>query len=149
MDGLSGRPGVGSSGPRPPSAGLSYSGDYLAGIVFNVTEGGLWFEGYYWWVPSTVSQTGAQKFALWQETSPGGGGSGELVPGSVVTSGTLTAGQWNYVALTTPLLLTANIPYVAATGFVCTTGFPDTQNQFGSSDPYASGITNGPLTAYP
>ena len=50
--------------------------------------------------------------------------------------------------LTTPLLLAANIPYVAATGYVSTAGFPDTKNQFGASDPYASGITNGPLTAY-
>ena len=98
MDGASGRPGVGSSGTQPPSAGTSYTGDYLAGLVFNVSAGSLWFEGYWWWVPSTVSQTGAQKFALWQEVSGGGGGSGMLVPGSVVTSGTLTAGQWNYTA---------------------------------------------------
>jgi hypothetical protein len=149
MDGASGRPGVGSSGTQPPSAATSYSGDYLAGLVFNVSQGGLWFEGYWWWVPATGGQTGAQEFALWQVVSGGGGGSGTLVPGSVVTSGTLTAGVWNFVALATPLLLSANIPYVAATGFVCTTGFPLTQNQFGASDPYASGITNGPLVAYP
>jgi hypothetical protein len=149
MDGVSGRPGVGSSGTQPPAAGSSYSGDYLAGLVFNVSTGGLWFEGYYWWVPAATSQTGAQKFALWQETSPGGGGSGELVTGSVVTSGTLTAGAWNFAGLPVPLLLAANVPYIAATGYVSATGFPLTQNQFGASDPYPSGITNGPLAAYP
>ena len=76
MDGASGRPGVGSSGTQPPSAGTSYSGDYEAGLAFQVTSGGLWFGGYYWWVPATGGQTGAQKFALWQLT---GGAAGTLV----------------------------------------------------------------------
>lgn len=145
MDGASGRPGVGSSGTQPPSAGTSYSGDYEAGLAFQVTSGGLWFGGYYWWVPATGGQTGAQKFALWQLT---GGAAGTLVAGGTVTSGTLTAGQWNYVPLATPLLLTPGVAYCAATAFACTTGFPDTKNQFGSTDPYAAGITNGPLMAY-
>jgi len=35
---------------------------------------------------------------------------------------------------------------MAATGYVCTTGFPFTEYQFGSGDPYSSGITNGPLS---
>jgi hypothetical protein len=148
MDGASGRPGVGSSGTQPPSAGTSYTGSYIAGLVFNVGAGGLWFEGYWWWVPLTVSQVTAQEFALWQETSAGGGGGGTLVPGSVVTSGVLTAGQFNYTALATPLLLAANIPYVAVTGYSSITGFPSTKNQFGGSDPYPAGITNGPLSAY-
>lgn len=145
MDGASGRPGVGSSGTVPPSAGTSYSGSYLAGLVFQVTSGGLWFEGYWWWVPATTSQTTAQKFCLWQVD---GSASGTLVPNSTVTSGTLTAGAWNFVALATPLLLPPGIIYTAATGFVSTTGFPDTQGQFGSGDPYSAGITNGPLSAY-
>ena len=91
MDGASGRPGVGSSGTQPPSAGTSYSGDYLAGIVFNVNQGNLWFQGYWWWVGGSGQDTTALKFALWQQTSSGGGGGGTLVPGRVVTSGTLTA----------------------------------------------------------
>ena len=148
MDGVSGRPGVGSSGTQPPSAGSSYSGNYCTGLVFNVTEGGLWFAGYWWWVPATVSQTGAQKFALWQLATDSGTPLGQLVTGSVVTSGTLTAGQFNFIPVATPLNLAANIPYVAATGYVSSTGFPLTQNQFGSGDPYVSGITNGPLVAY-
>lgn len=145
MDGVAGRPGVGSTGATPPSAGTSYSGNYLAGIVFQVTSGGMWFQGYWWWVPSTISQTGAQKFALWQVD---GSAAGTLVANSTVTSGTLTAGAWNFVALSTPLLLPPGIIYTAATGFVSTTGFPDSQNRFGSGESYAAGITNGPLNAF-
>ena len=73
-----------------------------------------------------------------------------MLPGSVVTSGTLTAGQWNYIPLPTPLQLSiGNVSgngaavYQAATGF--TGSFPDTNNQFATGDPFASGITNGPL----
>ena len=57
-------------------------------------------------------------------------GSGSLVPGSTVTSGALTAGQWNYVPLPAPLPLAIDATYVAATGF--SDSFPDTNNQFGS-----------------
>jgi hypothetical protein len=148
MDGASGRPGVGSSGTQPPATGSSYSGDYCAGLVFSVDQGSLWFEGYWWWVPLLVSQTTAQEFALWQLATDSGTPTGALVAGSAVTSGTLTAGAFNFVPLAVPLLLAANIPYVAVTGYVSTAGFPLTQNQFGSGGPYASGITNGPLTAY-
>jgi hypothetical protein len=58
----------------------------------------------------------------------------------------LTAGQWNYVPLATPIPLAIGAPYVAATGF--TGGFPNTGNQFGSGDTYSAGITSGPLFAY-
>lgn len=145
MDGVSGRPGTGSSGTQPPSAGTSYSGNYIAGLVFGASQGGIWFEGYRWWVPSTVSQTGAQKFALWQIS---GNDAAVLVPGSVVTSGTLTAGAWNYVALSTPLALMMEFAYIAATGYVSSSGFPKSGAQFGTGDPYVGGITNGPLFAY-
>lgn len=84
----------------------------------------------------------AQKFALWNVT----GGQGTLVPGSVVTSGALTAGQWNWVPLATPLPLAIGTCYNACTGF--TGSFPSTRNQFGSGNPYAAGIISGPLAAY-
>ena len=48
--------------------------------------------------------------------------------------------------LAAPLPLAIGATYVAATGF--SNGFPDTNNQFGSGDPYSAGIVNGPLTAY-
>ena len=76
-----------------------------------------------------------------------------MIPGSVVTSGILTAGQWNYVPLPIPLQLSIGdvtgsgaAVYEAAPGF--SNSFPDTNSQFGSGDPYASGITNGPLFGY-
>jgi hypothetical protein len=50
------------------------------------------------------------------------------------------------VPLDTPLLLAIGTCYNACTGF--TGSFPSTRNQYGSGDPYAAGIVNGPLTAY-
>ena len=126
-----------------PSTPVSYSGPFLCGVVMGVTTGGCWLDGYWWWVCPSGQSTAAQKFALWCLY---GSGSGSLVANSTVTSGTLTAGQWNYVPLPAPVPLAIGATYVAATGF--TGSFPDTSNQFGSGDPYASGIVSGPLTAY-
>jgi hypothetical protein len=145
MDGVSGRPGVSSSGTQPPASPAAYSGNYIAGLIFQVTST-VWLNGYYWWVPPG-GDTGAVKCALWQQGGPSGATQGTVVPGSTVTSGTLTAGQWNFVALASPMLLAYPCFYIAALGYATTIGFPDTQHQFGTGNPYASGITNGPLTA--
>lgn len=139
MDGLSGRPGNG------PSAANASTGNYLAGTLFEVTSAGLWMTGYWWWCCNTGQQTTPVDFALWQITSSS---AGVFIPGSHVTSGTLTAGAWNYTALPTPIPLSANVPYLTEVGYVDTTGFPLTQNQFGTSQPFAAGITNGPLFAF-
>jgi hypothetical protein len=132
-----------------PSSPVSYTGDFLSGVSFFVTSN-CWFQGYWWWVCPTGQSTAPQKFALWQLY---GGGEGNVLPGSVVTSAELTAGQWNYVPLPTPIQLSiGNVTglgaaiYVAATGF--NDSFPITNNQFGAGDPYASGLPNGPLFAY-
>jgi hypothetical protein len=137
------RPGNG------PSSSTSYAGNFLAGVLFSVTGGMYWLDGYYWWVCNTGQSTAAQKFALWNRYGTAST-SQSLVSGSVVTSGTLTAGAWNYVPLAAPLQLAPGGLYIAATGWVPTSGngFPDTNNQFGSGQTYASGITNGPLTAW-
>jgi hypothetical protein len=126
-----------------PSTPVSYSGPFVCGVVAAVTTGGCWLDGYWWWVCPSGQSTAAQKFALWCLYNSA---SGTLVPNSTVTSGTLTAGQWNFVPLAVPIPLAINATYVAATGF--SNSFPDTNNQFGSGDPYAGGIVNGPLTAY-
>jgi hypothetical protein len=144
MDGASGRPGVGSTGTQPPTSPVSYSGNFLAGTMFSVTGQMMWLQGFYWWVP-TGGDTGAQKFCLWNRYSTT---AQNLVPNSTVTSGTLTAGAWNYIALATPIQLAPGALYVAATGWSAVNGFPDSQNQFGSGQPYTGGITNGPLTAW-
>ncbi len=146
-----------------PSSAVSYSGDFIAGVGFCVT-GEAWFAGYWWWVCSSGQSTAATKFALWQ-IPPSSSVSPQLIAGSVVTSGTLTAGQWNWVPLSTPLLLslggssgmsptifsgvdpgTAGAQYVAAVGV--NGSFPDTNNTWGSGQIYPDGITSGPLTAY-
>ena len=126
-----------------PSTAVSYTGPFEAGLVFAVTSGGCWLDGYWWWVCGSGQSTSPQPFALWQNYS---GQQGTVVPGSTVTSGTLTAGQWNFVPLTKKLPLALGATYVAATGF--SNGFPDTNDQFGSGQPYAAGIVSGPLTAF-
>jgi len=145
MDGASGRPGNG------PGTATSYAGNLVVGTMFCVTQGGLWLEGYYWWVPGSGGDTASgQKFALWQLASSS---TGSLVPGGTVTAGALTAGAWNYIALPAPLLLAPSASnsygavYMATTGKVFTGGFPETKNQFSATQPFAAGITNGPLTA--
>jgi len=142
------RPGVGSSGTQPPATAVSYSGNYIAGLVFQVTQGGMWFQGYRWWVANSNQDTAAQKFALWNLAAANGSGAASNIPTGTITSGALTAGQFNTVMLSSPIALTPNTPYLATTGGALTHGFPDTTNQFGSGNLYTSGITNGPLVAY-
>jgi hypothetical protein len=127
-----------------PSSPVSYGGPFMAGILFEVTTGGIWFDGYWWWVCPSGQSTAAQKFALWAIYNGGIGTA--LVPGSAVTSGTLAAGQWNYVPLSAPIPLAIGVPYNACTGF--TGSFPNTNGQFGSGETYGAGIVNGPLTAF-
>jgi hypothetical protein len=146
-----------------PSSAISYSGPFISGVAFCVTSE-AWFMGYWWWVCGSGSQnTGPTKCALWQVPyfdiqSP------VIVPGSVVTSGTLTAGQWNYIPLPTPIPLSLGgssgmtppinggdtaysiATYVAAVG--CNGPFPDTNGYWGTGQTAPNGITNGPLTAF-
>jgi len=129
-----------ASGPPSP---VSYSGPFLAGVLFEVTSGGIWFDGYWWWVCPSGQSTSPQAFALWAVHNVG---IGAPIPTATVTSGTLTAGQWNYVPLPTAVPLAIGACYNACTGF--SGSFPDTNNQFGSGDPYAAGIVNGPLSAF-
>jgi Domain of unknown function (DUF4082) len=133
-----------------PSSPVSYLGPFEAGVLFCATTTNCWLEGYWWWVCPSGQSTAPQKFALWQVY---GADEGLLVSGSVVTSGTLTPGQWNYIPLPTPIQLSiGNVSgagaavYEAATGF--TGSFPDTNSQFAAGGPYAAGITNGPLFGY-
>jgi hypothetical protein len=126
-----------------PSSPVSYSGPFLAGVVFEVTSGGTWLDGYWWWVCPSGQPTGAQTFALWAVYNDG---IGTLVPGATVKSGPLTAGQWNYVPLTTPIPLAVSACYNACTGF--SGSFPVTNSQFGSGQPYSAGIVTGPLSAF-
>ena len=125
-----------------PTTVTSYTGNFIAGTVFRTTNGGF-LDGYWWWVCPTGQATAAVKCALWRVTA---NGVGTLVSGSVVTSGTLTAGQWNYIPLTTPIQIATGLPYIAAIGV--NGAFPDTNNYWGAGQTGANGITNGILRAY-
>lgn len=142
-----------------PSTADSFSGNFIAGVTFGVASIS-WFEGYWWWVcPDGGQSTTPQKFALWQVYSSDVDNNvehGAVIPGSVITSGTLTSG-WNYVPLETPIPLSvSNNPayemgdgaavYIATTGF--TGPFPITGGQFTPGGAYPGGIVNGPLIAY-
>lgn len=144
-----------------PATATANSGSFISGTSFCVTGEG-WFQGYWWWVaPAGGQSTAATKCALWQIDS---GGTPHLVPGSVVTSGTLTAGQWNFIPISTPLLLswggsTGTAHQSAVTGvagpaqyvaaITCNSGpFPDTNAYWGAGQFAPSGIQNGPLLAY-
>jgi hypothetical protein len=126
-----------------PSSPVSYSGEYMPGVVFQVTQGGMWLDGYWWWVCPSGQSTSQQKFGLWQVYNVD---TGALVPSAAVTSATLSPGQWNYIPLAKPVPLSIGACYNACTGL--NSSFPVTENQFGSGQPYGSGIVNGPLTAF-
>ena len=130
-----------TSGPGSPTA---TTGGWLLGVIFSVTGGMKWLDGYWHWV-APGGDTVARKFALWNRYSTS---AQNLVTGSVVTSGTLTAGQWNYVPLSSPVQLAPGALYVAATGWTAVNGIPLASGQFGSGQTYAAGIVNGPLTAW-
>jgi hypothetical protein len=143
MDGLSGRPG------NLTGAIVAFSPLFEAAIVFEVTSDNMWFQGYWWWVPTTGLPVAAgQKFLLWQW-----GGSAlhsAIVPGSAVTAGALTAGQWNFVPLATPIALSNKAQFIACTVYqpLGGSGFFWVPNQFGNTNPFAGGITNGPLKGF-
>lgn len=139
-----------TSGPASPSA---FSGSFISAMGFTLSKGGCFFTGYFWWVCGTGQATAPVKCALWSVTtnSP----SGVLVPGSVVTSGTLTAGAWNFIPLAAPIPLAPGLDpttstngsaYVAAVG--CNGSFPDTNGFWGTGGPGIGGIAQGPLFAY-
>ncbi|HEV2412228.1 MAG TPA: hypothetical protein VGS28_00275 [Candidatus Saccharimonadales bacterium] len=139
------------NGVNGPSTPVNYSGNFISGVVWKTLAGNLWFEGYWWWVAQNsggsdgFQNTGPTKCALWQQAGLNGAAP-TLVPNSVVTSGTLTAGQWNYIALPEPILLSVGTTYIAAIG--CNGPFPDTNNTWGAGQIYPAGISNGPLNAY-
>jgi hypothetical protein len=133
-----------------PSSAVAYTGNFIAGLTFFVTREAR-FQGYWWWVCANGQSTSPVTCALWQAYMDA---DATLVPGSIVTSGELVAGQWNWISLETPLPLSIGAAgaeagvaeYVAAIG--CNGAFPDTNNSFGSGDPYSAGITSGPLSAF-
>lgn len=131
-----------ASGPGAPTA---YAGPLLEAVTVKLLAPKVqWLQGFYAWVPAGGDVT-AQTFALW---ALAGAGTGALIPGTSVTSGPLTAGQWNYVPIPAPVPLSAGTPYVIQRGWTSVSGFPVTNSQFGTGGPYVSGLTSGSVFAY-
>lgn len=135
----------------PPLAAAS--GGWLLGTLFSVTGGMRWFEGYWQWVPTGGDLT-PREFALWNRWGTGATDQ-TVVPGSTVTSGPLSAtptgesgGHWNFVPVAAPVQIAPGALYVAASGYTATNGIPVGSAQWGSGDPLAAGVVNGPLTAW-
>lgn len=155
MDGVSGRPGVGSSVTTPPGSPVADTGSWQAGLIFGVTGPDVtWCEGCWWWVP-TGGDTASQKFCLYQLISNNGvaTAAGRLL--ATATSGTLTAGAMNFVPFASPVPLSpgkggtnAGGLFGVTTAWTMVSGFPFSTAQMGAGNPYANGITNGPLFTF-
>lgn len=130
-------------GTSGPSSGTSFASAFTYGIQFKVTASGHHLAGYYLWVQAGTNPnpTGARICTLYTFVA----NAWSVVSGSTVTSGTLTTG-WNLVSLGSPVSLVSGQPYEACAGQ--TGNFNETDNQFGSGDPFSAGITNGDLFAY-
>ena len=137
-----------TDGPAAP-ADFGAGFEFVSAIGFQVTEETIYFEGYWWWVCATEQSTAPQTFCLWQDTDDLDlqGELGVLVEASIVQSGDLVAGQWNFVPLAAPIPLTQHVSYRAATA--SPRYAPTTNGQFGSGGVYANGITNGPFSRSP
>ena len=127
-----------------PAAVTATSGGWLLGVLFSVTGGMSWLDGYWIWNPANGDAT-ARKCALWNRYSTT---AQNLVPGSVVTSGAMAQGTWNFVALPAPIQLAPGALYNAAIGWTATAGIPVTSGQFGAAETFAGGITQGFLTGW-
>lgn len=128
-----------------PGTATALAGNYIAGIMFGLTQV-QWLYGYRWWCcPAGSQPTAPVKCALWNPLSPTTG-DGALIPNSVAFTGTLVPGQWNNAMLANPLPLALGTPYLPA--IAGNGNFPFTISQFGPTQPFANGIVNGPLVAY-
>ncbi len=136
-----------TNGPATPvDFGAGF--EFVSAVGFEVTQQTIYFEGYWWWVCPTQQSTSPQKFCLWQDTLDldQQGDLGVVVEASVVESGNLVAGQWNFIPLPAPIPLSQYVSYRAATA--SPRYAPTSNDQFGSGGAYAGGITNGPLFAF-
>lgn len=134
----------GHTGLTPPASSVSFASPITVGSQFRVTTGGLYLKGYQYWVADSGGNHGPQKFALWAPDP--NGTSNTLISAGTVTSGTFTTGQWNAVLLSTPIPLTPQVTYLAATGF--TGNFNETKNFWNTGGSGVAGLSNGPLDMY-
>jgi hypothetical protein len=130
----------------PTTASPTGSGGLVTSLIFEVTAGGGWLDGYWLWVCPAGQSTAPQKFTLYiLYEGASFVNTGEIVPGTTVTSGELVPGQWNFIPLPQAVPLSIATLYQMETAAVG--GVPITQNMWGPTDPWKNGVTNGPLFA--
>jgi hypothetical protein len=134
--------GVDGNAVTGPESSVSYTGPIVMGMAFKVTEDDQFLYGYSCW-RSDSGQPATADFALWEIT---GATTGTVITDSDVSISDMIVGEWNYVALPTPLALTSETSYKAVLGIMG--NFNDTAFQFRGGDPYVNGIVNGPLTIF-
>jgi hypothetical protein len=133
-----------TNGPSSPANDTS---QYIFGRSFKVTSQCFLF-AYRWWV-ATGQSTAAEDFGLY---TVNGLHSGTFVAGSKVASGPFTAGQWNTVLCSTPIMLTPDQEYRAVKtvnksgGAV--KGYSSTSLYWDTGGPGEAGIVNGPLVTF-
>lgn len=134
--------GVNGNGATGPASSASYTGPFVSGHTWKVTQSGQFLYGYYVWRADT-NQSASCTMALWVVTAIN---AGTFQAGTNVSSSSLATGQWNYLPLGTPFALTSGTLYRMVYG--AANNFSDTTHQFGSGNPYAAGIVNGPITLF-
>ena len=132
---------------RGPASAMPVGSEGLVtSLTFEMTAGGGWLEGYWLWVCDQGQSTAPQTFTLW---IPYVGAhykqTGTIIPGTTVRSSELVPGRWNFVRLPRAVPLSIATSYQLETG--ATGGVPLTLNMWGPHDPWAKGVTSGPLFA--
>lgn len=130
----------------PATAAPTGSSGLVTSLIFEMTTGGGWLDGYWLWVCAHGQSTAPQTFTLYILYEGANFlNTGEIVPGTTVTSGELVAGQWNFIPLPHPVPLSIATLYQLETGTIG--GVPATDNMWGPGDPWAKGVTSGPMFA--
>jgi hypothetical protein len=130
----------------PATATPTGSSGLVTSLTFQLTSGAGRLEGYWLWVCDSGQPTAPQQFTLWMPYQGAGYvNTGASVPGTTVTSRELARGQWNFIPLPHAVPLSIATPYQLTTGAIG--GVPLTQNMWGPGDPWAKGVSSGPLVA--
>lgn len=141
-----GAPWPPASAPPPPAASTAFAAPIVLAAGFTVTAYS-WYKGPSYWRADNSAPGTAQKFALLQIVGSivGSGIPPIVLPAGTITSGPLTAAQWNDALYGTPIQLTPNVPYMVSTGLTGNFNFVATFWQSGGG---AAGLVNGPLKFY-
>lgn len=126
------------------TSGFIGTGTFSGGLQFSVTSLSS-LSGYWWYVPVGGDTVGSHYVGQLFTTTTGN--SGTLVTGSQVTgTGTWIAGAWNFLPLSSPIILATSTNYVAN---VYETASSDIQflHHYWDTGGGISGMTSGPISA--